>query len=68
MVIENKPGGQNVIGAQFAARLPADGSNFYFATLAALVSNRFLFKSLPYDPVADFVPVALVARCRSGCS
>jgi tripartite-type tricarboxylate transporter receptor subunit TctC len=62
VVIENKPGGQNVIGAQLAARSPADGYNFYFATAAALVSNRFLFKSLPYDPVADFVPVALVAK------
>jgi tripartite-type tricarboxylate transporter receptor subunit TctC len=62
VVVENKPGGQNVIGAQHAARSPADGYNFYFATAAALVSNRYLFKSLPYDPVADFVPVALVAK------
>lgn len=62
VVIENKPGGQNVIGAQHAARSAADGHHFYFATAAALVSNRFLFRSLPYDPVADFVPVALVAK------
>ena len=62
VVIENKPGGQNVIGAQLAARAPADGYNFYFSTAAALVSNRYLFKSLPYDPLKDFVPVALVAK------
>jgi tripartite-type tricarboxylate transporter receptor subunit TctC len=62
VVIDNKPGGQNTIGAQAAARSPADGHHFYFATTAALVSNRFLFKQLPYDPVADFVPVAFVAR------
>lgn len=62
VVVENKPGGQNVIGAQAAARSPADGYSFYFATTAALVTNPLLFKTLPYDPAKDFVPVAFVAR------
>jgi tripartite-type tricarboxylate transporter receptor subunit TctC len=62
VVIENKPGGQNIIGAQAAARAPADGHNFYFATTAALVTNALLFKTLPYDPTKDFVPVAFIAR------
>jgi tripartite-type tricarboxylate transporter receptor subunit TctC len=61
-VIDNKPGGQNTIGAQAAARSPADGYTFYFATTAALVTNPLLFKQLPYDPQKDFVPVAFVAR------
>ena len=61
IVIDNKPGGQNVIGAQAAAASAADGHNFYFATTAALVTNRFLFKNLPYDPLRDFAPVAFVA-------
>ena len=51
VVILNKPGGQNVIGAQAAARSVPDGYSFYFATTAALVSNVYLFKQLPYDPV-----------------
>lgn len=62
VVIDNKPGGQNTIGAQAAARSPADGYNFYFATTAALVTNPLLFKTLPYDPAKDFVPVAFIAR------
>lgn len=62
VVIENRPGGQNTIGAQAAARAPADGLNFYFATTAALVTNPLLFKTLPYDPQKDFVPVAFIAR------
>lgn len=62
VVIDNKPGGQNTIGAQAAARSPADGHHFYFATTAALVTNAYLFKQLPYDPRRDFVPVAFVAR------
>jgi tripartite-type tricarboxylate transporter receptor subunit TctC len=62
VVVENKPGGQNIIGAQTAARSPADGYTFYFATTAALVTNKHLFKSMPYDPEKDFVPVAFVAK------
>ena len=62
VVVENKPGGQNVIGAQAAARSPADGYTFYSATTAAMVTNAFTFKSLPYDPAKDFAPVRLVGR------
>jgi tripartite-type tricarboxylate transporter receptor subunit TctC len=62
IVIENRPGGQNAIGAQAAARAPADGYTFYFATAAALVTNAYLFKSLPYDPKKDFVPVGMIGK------
>lgn len=62
VVIDNKPGGQNVIGAQAAARSAADGYTFYFATTAALVTNKHLFKTLPYEPEKDFVPVAFIAK------
>ena len=62
VVVDNKPGGQNTIGAQAAARSPADCSTFYFATTAALITNPLLFKTLPYDPARDFVPVAFIAR------
>ena len=61
VVVLNKPGGQNLIGAQAAARAAPDGYTFYFATTAALVSNVYLFKQLPYDPAKDFDPVAFVA-------
>jgi tripartite-type tricarboxylate transporter receptor subunit TctC len=66
VVIDNKPGGQNTVGAQAAARSPADGTSFYFATTAALVTNPLLFKQLPYDPQKDFAPVAFVARSPFG--
>jgi tripartite-type tricarboxylate transporter receptor subunit TctC len=62
VIIENRPGGQNVIGAQAAARSSPDGYNFYFATTAAMITNSFTFKSLPYDPVKDFAPVRLIGR------
>jgi tripartite-type tricarboxylate transporter receptor subunit TctC len=62
VVVENRPGGQNVIGAQAAARSAADGYTFYYATTAAMVTNVYTFKALPYDPAKDFVPVRLVGR------
>jgi tripartite-type tricarboxylate transporter receptor subunit TctC len=62
VLVENRPGGQNVIGAQAAAKAPADGYTFFFATTAAIVTNPLTFKALPYDPARDFVPVAMIAK------
>ena len=62
VVIENRPGGQNVIGAQAAAKAVADGYTFFYATTAAIVTNPLTFKSLPYDPVRELVPVAMIAK------
>ena len=62
VIVENRPGGANVVGATAAARAPADGYTLLFATAATLVSNPYTFKSLPYDPVKDFVPVSMVAK------
>jgi len=62
VVVENRPGGQNVIGAQAAAKSPADGYTYFFATTAAIVANPLTFKALPYDPAREFVPVAMIAK------
>ena len=62
VIVENKPGAGNVIGAQAAARSVPDGYTFFFATSAALVTNPYMVKNLSYDPVKDFAPVALVTR------
>jgi tripartite-type tricarboxylate transporter receptor subunit TctC len=61
-VVENRPGAANLIGTQTVARAAPDGYTFLFATSAALVTNPYTFKKLPYDPIKDFVPVAMVAR------
>src|SRR3954464_9351793 len=60
IVVENRPGGQNVVGAQVAAKAAPDGYSFYYATTAALVVNVYTFKTLPYDPRKDFVPVTMI--------
>lgn len=61
-VIENRPGGANVIGAQSVARSAPDGYTFMFATGAVFTTNPFTMKALPYDPVKDFAMVSLIAR------
>jgi tripartite-type tricarboxylate transporter receptor subunit TctC len=62
VVVENRPGGQNVVGALAVAKAPADGYNFYYATTAALVINAYTFKALPYDPKKDFAPVGMIGQ------
>jgi tripartite-type tricarboxylate transporter receptor subunit TctC len=62
VVVENRPGGANVVGATAAAHAAPDGYTLFFATAAALVSNPHTFKTLPYDPVKDFVAVSMVAK------
>ena len=61
IVVENRPGGGNVIGTTAAARAAPDGYTFFFATAAALVTDPYTFKSLPYDPMKDFVAVSKIA-------
>jgi tripartite-type tricarboxylate transporter receptor subunit TctC len=62
VIVENRPGGQNVIGAQAVAKAPADGYTYFFATTAAVITNPLTFKTLPYDPEKDFAPVAMIAK------
>jgi tripartite-type tricarboxylate transporter receptor subunit TctC len=62
VIVDNKPGAGNAIGAQAAARATPDGQTFFFATSAAMSMNPFLMKNLPYDPLKDFIPIALVTR------
>eukprot|EP01035_Chromulina_nebulosa_P003516 gene3516-biopygen2894 len=61
-VVENRPGAANLVGTQAVARAAPDGYTFLFATSAALVTNPYTFKKLPYDPAKDFTPVAMAAR------
>jgi tripartite-type tricarboxylate transporter receptor subunit TctC len=62
VVIDNKPGGGNLIAMQAAKAAPADGYTFIQGTSASFATNPYLMKSLPYDPIKDFVPVALISR------
>jgi tripartite-type tricarboxylate transporter receptor subunit TctC len=61
-IVENRPGGGTVIAALAAARAPPDGYTLLMGTSTPLAINATLHRNLPYDPVGDFVPLALVAN------
>jgi len=61
VIVENMPGAGNIIGAQAVARAAPDGYTFLFSGPSPVVTNIFLFKSLPYDPYRDFAAVAMIA-------
>jgi tripartite-type tricarboxylate transporter receptor subunit TctC len=60
-IVENKPGAGTVLGADQVAKSEPDGYTLLMATSTTLAINKTLYKKLPYDPVKDFTPIALVA-------
>ncbi len=61
VVVENKPGAGTTLGAEQVARSEPDGYTLLMATSTTLAINKSLYRKLPYDPVSDFTPIALVA-------
>jgi tripartite-type tricarboxylate transporter receptor subunit TctC len=61
VIVENKPGAGTTLGASQVAKAPPDGHTLLMATSTTLAINKTLYRQLPYDPVADFTPIALVA-------
>jgi tripartite-type tricarboxylate transporter receptor subunit TctC len=57
-VIDNRPAGSGIVGADLVAKSAPDGHMLLFA-FSSLSSSARLFSQLPYDPVRDFAPVAL---------
>jgi tripartite-type tricarboxylate transporter receptor subunit TctC len=60
-LVENRPGAGTTIAAAQAARAEPDGYTLMQATSGTMAMNPTIFKSLPYEPNKDLVPVALVA-------
>src|SRR3954463_2252662 len=60
--VENKPGAGTVVGTQAAAQSDADGYTLLVGGLSNMTFNSALYTKLGYDPLKDFVPVALVYR------
>lgn len=60
-VVENKPGAAGNIGAMEVVRAAPDGYTLFFGSSSTLAANVSLLKSMPYDPLKDFSPVAGVA-------
>src|SRR5262249_44078162 len=57
--VENKPGANGAIAAEYVAKSEPDGTTLFFSTVGALAINPALRSNLPYDPIKDFSPVGL---------
>jgi len=57
VVVENKPGAEGIIGVQVAKSAPPDGYTIMLTSNSTQVLNVIMMRDIPYDPVADFVPL-----------
>jgi tripartite-type tricarboxylate transporter receptor subunit TctC len=62
VVVENKPGANGAIGADYVAKAEPDGYTLFFSTAGALSIIPNLRTDLPYDPLKSFAPVVPTAR------
>ena len=68
VLVENRPGAGGRIAAEAVKNAPADGSTLMLAPIVVTVLAPLVFSKLPYDPVADFTPVAQVANFQFALS
>ena len=61
-IVENRPGAGGTIGMEILTKSAADGYTLASATTGEVVVNRYLYKRLPFDPLRDIVPVAMIGR------
>ena len=61
-MVENRPGAGQQVGVNAVAKAPPDGHTLLMATSSAMAVNPTLYKKIAYDPVKDFLPIAMVAH------
>ena len=61
MPVDNRPGAGGTVGAGSVARGRADGHTVVLVSTSTIPINRALYRSLPYDPARDLVPVSISA-------
>ena len=61
VVVENKPGANGNVGADFVAKSPPDGYTLLLTDLGGLVISASVYPHLPFNPSKDFTPVAMVS-------
>lgn len=59
-IVDNKPGAAGIVAHEFAKNAKPDGYTLLVGSTATLAVNPALYRNLPYDPLKDFVPVALL--------
>ena len=62
ILIDNKPGGNGAIAAEYMINAPADGKVLWFTSAGAVAINPGLYEKLSYNPLKDLAPVSLVVN------
>ena len=62
VIVENRPGASATIAATFVAKSAPDGYTMVIGTPSAHATAPYAFLNLPYDPIKDFAPVALIGN------
>ena len=61
-IVENKPGAGGNVGLAAIAKAPKDGYTLGIGAANMLITNRFVYQSLPFDTLKDFIPIAFIGR------
>jgi len=61
VIVENKPGAQSIIAAEYSAKQPPDGYTIFMGPSGPMTINPATYSKLPYDPVRDFTPVSMIS-------
>lgn len=64
VIIDNRPGAGGGVGAQWVQNAKPDGYTLLAAQDQVMVANRYLYKTLPYDPDKGFAPVAMMVQAN----
>ena len=66
VIVENRGGASNQLGAEVVIKSPPDGYTLLLTAEATVVINQWLYKNLPYDPVKDFTPITGLVEISQG--
>jgi tripartite-type tricarboxylate transporter receptor subunit TctC len=62
VVVENRPGANQIVGADFVAKAPPDGYTLLVSDASSFVMNPHLYRKLPYDGLRGFTPITVLVR------